>query len=288
MDIDQLVESLEFRFNASGVDNAKRVTEELLAYIFRCKPLEIYTGGADGIITPVQQFEVIRQLEPLAKRIENGEPLQYVLGSAEFWGLEIKCDSRALIPRPETELLVEEVLSCRIMTDKRPATVADVGTGTGCIAITLAKQRPDAAIKAVDLSTDALELAQENAERHGVQQQILWMQNNLLERFAPESTDVVVANLPYISSGDWKMLSGSVREHEPKMALDAGPSGMELIRDLALQARSVLVPEGMLFLEFGFDQGEAVFHCLNQLGYRNIQIKHDLAGHPRIAIAVNP
>lgn len=288
MDIDQLVESLEFRFKASGIDNAKRVTEELLASIFQCKPLEIYTGGAAGIITQTQQFEVIRKVEPLAERIENGEPLQYVVGSTEFWGLEIMCDSRALIPRPETELLVEEVLGCRIMTDKRPAAVVDVGTGTGCIAITLAKQRTDAAIKAVDLSAEALDLAQENAGRHGVQGRILWMQNNLLERFAPDSTDVVVANLPYISSGDWKTLSSSVRNYEPKTALDAGPTGMELIEDLALQARSVLVPEGMLFLEFGYDQGNAVFNCLDHLGYLDIQIKHDLAGLDRIAIATNP
>ncbi|QBG47745.1 peptide chain release factor N(5)-glutamine methyltransferase [Verrucomicrobia bacterium S94] len=287
MDIDQLIESLEFRFKASGVDNARRVTEELLASVFQCKPLEIYTGAAAGVVTPTQQFEVIRKVEPLAKRIENGEPLQYVIGSTEFWGLEIQCDSRALIPRPETELLVEEVLGCRIMTDKRPATVVDVGTGTGCIAITLAKQRPDAAFKAVDLSADALELAQKNAAVHNINN-ILWMQNNLLDRFAPASADVIVANLPYISSRDWRSLSKAVREYEPKIALDAGASGMELIEDLALQARSVLVPDGMLFLEFGYDQGKAVFDCLDHLGYVNIQIKHDLAGLDRIAVATNP
>ncbi len=288
MDVDQLVESFEFRFKASGIDNAKRVAEELLAHVFDCKPLEIYTGGASSVVTPSKQFDIIRKLEPMAERIENGEPLQYVVGNVEFWGLQLKSDSRALIPRPETELLIEEVLSCRIMNDKRPATVVDVGTGSGCIVITLAKQRPDANFKAVDLSSDALELARENARLHDLENKIFWMKNNLLQRFAPASADVVVANLPYISSKDWAALNPSVREQEPQMALDSGPTGMELIEDLALQARSILVPEGMLFLEFGFDQGDKVYNCLNNLGYFDIQIKHDLAGLDRIAIATNP
>ncbi len=287
MDVDQLIDSLEFRFNAAGVDNAKRAAEELLASILKCSPMEIYTNGTSSISAPAKQFELIRKLEPMANRVESGEPLQYVIGNVEFWGLEIKCDPRALIPRPETELLVEEVLSCRIMNDKRPATVVDVGTGSGCLVITLASQRPDAAFKAVDISPDALELARENAQQHDLDN-ILWIENNLLEQFAPASADVVVANLPYIATKDWEGLQPSVRDHEPRMALDSGPSGMELIEDLALQARSVLLPGGMLFLEFGYDQGEAVRSCLERLGYVDIQIKHDLAGHDRIAIASNP
>jgi release factor glutamine methyltransferase len=265
MEIDQLVESFAFRFKASGVDNAKRVAEELLAHV----------------------FEFIKRLEPLATRIENGEPLQYVVGHVDFWGLELKCDPRALIPRPETELLVEEVLSSNIW-NQPPATVVDVGTGTGCIVITLAQQRPDANFKAVDISPDALELARENARHHGLEKRIFWMENDLLERFAPESADAVVANLPYIASDDWKALATCVRDHEPQSALDSGPTGMELIAELSTQARYVLVPGGTLFLEFGFNQGKAVFQCLERLGYADIQIKHDLAGHDRIAIASNP
>ncbi len=288
MDIDHLIESFEFRFKAAGVDNARRVAEEMLAHAFNCKPLEIYTGGAPAADTPAEQFKVIREVEPLAERIENGEPLQYVIGYVDFWGLEIKCDPRALIPRPETELLVEEVLASRIWNDKKPATVIDVGIGSGCIVITLAKQRSDARFKAVDISPAALELAGENAERHGLKNDILWIEGSLLEGHAPDSADLVVANLPYIASKDWAELHPSVREHEPQSALDSGPTGMELIEDLALQARSVLVPGGQLFLEFGYDQGESVRRCLETLGYCEIQIKHDLAGHDRMAIATNP
>lgn len=288
MEIDQLIESLQFRFAASGVDNAKRVAEELLADVFHCKPLEIYTGSIPQLTTTAEKIEIIKRIEPMAERIERGEPLQYVIGHVNFWGLEIRCDSRALIPRPETELLVEEVLSSMIWDKKKPATVVDVGTGSGCIVLTLAMQRPDADFKAVDTSSDALQLARENARLHGLENRILWLENFLLDAFAEKSADVIVANLPYIASSDWAALDASVRKYEPQSALESGPSGMELIKQLATQARYVLAPGGMLFLEFGFDQGESVRHCLDKLGYRNIQIKHDLAGHDRIAVAENP
>jgi release factor glutamine methyltransferase len=286
MEVSRLVESLASRFVASGVDNPKRVAEELIAHVFQCRPLEIYTGAIPTDAATAQE-ELTEKLEPLARRIEEGEPLHYVIGSTEFWGLEMTCDPRALIPRPETELLVEEVLSSRIW-NHTPATVVDVGTGTGCIVITLAKHRQDAHFKAVDISPQALDLARENAARHGVKEKILWLENSLLERFAPESCDAVVANLPYITSDDWKELPASVRNHEPKSALDSGPSGLKHINELATQARYVLVPRGMLFLEFGYDQGDAVYQLLDRLGYLNIEIKRDLAGHDRIAVAENP
>lgn len=290
MNIDQLVESFEFRFNAAGVDNAKRVAEELLAHVFNCKPLEIYTGRAPTSASNDEQFQLIAKLEPLAERIEKGEPLQYVVGDVDFWGLKIKCDPRALIPRPETELLVEEVVTSNMWNREGagPATVVDVGTGTGCVALALAKQRPDANFKAIDLSPEALALAKENAAANQLLDRVFWMHNNLLERFAPESADIVVANLPYISTDEWQKLHPSVRTHEPRQALDSGPSGMELICELATQARYVLTPGGMLFLEFGFDQGGQVYSCLENLGYEEIEIVRDLAGHERIATAINP
>ncbi len=276
-----LVKSLERRFSATGIDNAKRVAEELVAHVLGCMPLEIYLRDE------APSLEQIQALEKLALRIDCGEPLQYVVGHVDFWGLKIKCDPRALIPRPETELLVEEILTSKIWNHK-PTTLVDIGTGSGCIALALASQRPDDHFKATDLSSEALGLARENARQHGLENKILWLENSLLERFAPASCDAVVANLPYISTRDWKGLSPSVRDHEPQSALDSGPSGMELIQELSTQARYVLVSGGMLFLEFGFDQGEAVSHCLSSLGYLNIQIKPDLAGHDRIAMAENP
>ncbi len=277
----RLIESLEQRFLAAGIDNAKRVAEELLAHVLDCRPLEIYLGNET--LPP----EKLKELEPLTARIEGGEPLQYVIGHVDFWGLKIKCDSRALIPRPETELLVEEILSSTVWNNPF-ITLVEVGTGSGCIVLTLASQRPDADFKAIDLSAEALELAKENARSLGLEDKILWLNKSLLDDCAPESCDAVVANLPYIASNDWKTLSPGVRDYEPQSALDSGPTGMELIEALALQARYVLVPGGMLFLEFGYDQGDAVFNGLEKLGYLEIEIKHDLSGLDRIAIAKNP
>lgn len=291
MEIDQLVESFEFRFRASGVDNAKRVAEELIAHVLDCKPLEIYTGAANIVNSAAQKFEIIQKLEPLAERIEQGEPLQYVLGYVDFWGLRILCDPRALIPRPETELLVEEVITSSVWATKRQTdltSIVDVGTGTGCIALAIAHQRSDTVIQAVDLSSEALALAQANEKTNHVAGRIEWKINDLLDGFKHESIDIVVANLPYIASDEWLRLAPSVKEYEPKRALESGPTGMELIAKLAEQARHVLVPGGMLFLEFGFEQGRQVFLYLEQLGYAEIQIKHDLAGHERIAIAISP
>ena len=277
MEIPKQIKSLENRFSARGIDNARRVAEELLAHVLGCRPLEVYLRE---VLLAEEEFP---SLEKLAARIEAGEPLQYVVGHVDFFGLEIGCDPRALIPRPETELLVEEVLASKSWNK-----LVDVGTGSGCIVLALAANRPEANFTAVDISTDALALAKENARRPGLDKNIQWLENHLLDGFAPASLDAVVANLPYISSKDWEALESSVRDHEPRPALESGPSGMELIEELAGQARTVLVPGGMLFLEFGFDQGEAIFQCLEEKGYSNIRIKPDLAGLDRMAVAKNP
>lgn len=272
-----LIESLKQRFEDAGVGNPKRVAEELIAEVLSCRPLEIYLHTAPLLPKDLQT------LETLAGRIETGEPLQYVVGHVDFRGVEIKCDPRALIPRPETEMLVDEVLE-----SKHWKNLIDIGTGSGCIILALAKERPDATFTAVDRSPAALELAQENARIHALEDKIRWIEGSLLDGFVPESCDAVVANLPYISTADWKALDRSVLDHEPQSALDSGPTGMELIEELAKQARTVLVPGGHIFLEYGFDQGEAVFQCLEKSGYINIQIKQDLAHLDRIAIAQNP
>jgi release factor glutamine methyltransferase len=315
MSLTSLANELSQRLQAVGIDNAKRVAEELIAHVLDCKLLEIYLRSEPLTTDNLQSVEV------LTERILNGEPLQYVTGHVDFRGLEIKCDPRALIPRPETELLVEEVLNSGIwqkagidrsateLTEVRasrpvpkqpdgrlgdpslPPTnprIVDVGTGTGCIVLALAQQQPEADFVAIDSSPAALGLARENARLHGLENKIKWKENHLLDGFTPESCDAVVANLPYIASNDWKALSPAVRDHEPQSALDSGPSGMELIEELAVQARAVLVPGGMLFLEFGYDQGNAVSQCLEKSGYCGIRIRQDLAGLDRIAIAKNP
>ncbi|MCC7300138.1 MAG: peptide chain release factor N(5)-glutamine methyltransferase [Verrucomicrobia bacterium] len=264
---------LEARLFAAGSGNAKRAVEELAAHVLACKPLEIYFRN----MTPAQD----KALEKLIVRAEQGEPIQYILGWVDFRGLEIRCDRRALIPRAETELLVDEVLSS-IANRQSSIVIADVGTGTGCIALALLAELPAAEVVGVDVSPDALALARENAERLGLAEKFQPLENNLLEGFGESSLDVVVSNPPYILSDVCKTLDVSVRDFEPELALDGGADGLDLIRPLVGQAARVLKPGGGLFIEIGYDQGPAVFHVLEQNGFQNIRIIKDLAGLDRI------
>ncbi len=258
---------------AAGSGNAKRAVEELAAHVLGCKPLEIYFKTA----APEQQAE----LEKLIVRAELGEPIQYIIGHVDFRGLEIRCDRRALIPRPETELLVEEVLKSKVGSQKS-VKIVDVGTGTGCIALALLHELPTAEVTGIDISPDALALARENAERLRLGNRFRTQQNNLLDGFAENSLDIIVSNPPYILSEVCKTLDPSVRDFEPRLALDGGRDGLDLIRILVEQAARVLKPGGGLFLEIGYDQGVAVSQCLEKAGFRNIEIRKDLAGLDRI------
>ena len=279
------------RLAAAGNGNPKRSIEELAAHVMGCTPLEIYFRE----MTPKQEED----LDALIARAEQGEPIQYIIGHVDFRGLEIVCDPRALIPRAETELLVEEVLSSTVQSLK-PLHIVDVCTGTGCIGLALAHELPEAQVTAIDISPEALSLARENAERLGLTDRFQIVEGNLLESFMVDAAsrrvdqrqdaaatvekqvDIVVSNPPYILSDVCKTLDASVREHEPMLALDGGDDGLDLIRPLAAQAARVLTPGGGLFLEIGCDQGKSVFHCLENEGFQNVQIIKDHAGLDRI------
>ncbi len=301
-------QTLEKRLAAAGNGNPKRSVEELAAHVFGCKPLEIYFRE----VSAEQEVE----LEALIARAEQGEPIQYIIGHVDFRGLEIHCDSRALIPRAETELLVDVVLEnvdagssprhgCKERGEDTASTlrIADVCTGTGCIGLALAHELSNVEVTAIDISPEALALARENAERLGLSERIKFVPGNLLnvdavssprcgrrERggdtastlFAEHFLDVVVSNPPYIFSKAWKNLDASVKEFEPQLALDGGEDGLDLIRPLVEQAVRVLKPGGGLFIEIGYDQGQAVFQCLEKSGFQNIQITQDYAGLDRI------
>lgn len=271
--MNDLVKQLEARLAAAGNGNPKRSVEELAAHVLGCKPLEIYFRE----LSAAQE----EHLEILIDRAELGEPIQYIIGHVDFRGLEIRCDRRALIPRPETEQLVEEVLKSKVQSLK-PCRIADVGTGTGCIALALLTELPNATVAAIDISADALALARENAERLGLSGRFQALENNLLEGFEPASLDIVVSNPPYIFSNIWKNLEPCVRDFEPQLALDGGADGLDLIRPLVAQAAKALKPGGTLFLEVGYDQGEAVVQCLESHCFQQVEIKKDLAGLDRI------
>jgi release factor glutamine methyltransferase len=214
----------------------------------------------------------------LARRL-RGEPVAYILGVREFYGLEFEVSPAVLIPRPETELLVECALER--LPAAAPARVLDVGTGSGCIAVCIARARPQALVVATDVSADALALAARNAARQGA--------NNLALRLgagfkpvAGERFDLVVSNPPYIAAGDPHLRLGDLR-FEPQRALTPGSDGMALLRQLAADAPKFLLPGGWLVLEHGHDQADAVSDALAAAGLREVFGARDLAGLPRVA-----
>lgn len=270
---------LKHDFEQAGIDCADFTAKEIMAHALGCRRGEIYLRGDEPLSFPQQ-----RRLESLATRIVTHEPVQYVIGQVGFRDIIVKTDRRALIPRPETELLVGEAL--KILRPGMRA--ADIGTGSGCLIISLASEFPSAKYTAVDLSSDALALAQQNAVLNGVDNRIHFLQGDLLEPFKPRSLDVIISNPPYIPSKTIEKLDQSVRSYEPLQALDGGTDGLDCYRRLLKQAVTVLKPGGHLFLEIGFDQGAALREMLTAEGFEQIEIKQDLARLDRMAIAVLP
>ncbi len=214
-------------------------------------------------------------------RRENFEPVQYILGSAEFYGLPLKVDRNVLIPRPETEHLVESLLY-RVPINE-PLAIADVGTGSGAIAIALAFHLPHASLTALDISATALRLAQSNALLNGVADRVRFLQSDLLLAVGDERFDAVVSNPPYVAEQDRATLSSQVRDFEPATALFAGPSGLEFYQRLIPQAHAVLKPLGWLLMEVGYGQQTAIKALL--AGWIDVTFVPDLQGIPRVACA---
>lgn len=265
---------LKKRLAKAGNGNPHRSVEELAAHVIGCRPLDVHFRELSAVQTT--------DLDALIARAESGEPIQYVIGSVDFRGISVLCDRRALIPRPETELLVDEVLRAVGQSRSPFSQIADVCTGTGCVGLALAQELPLAEVTAIDLSTEALALAQENAIRLGLSARFQTVECDLLEGYAERSFDWVVSNPPYIVSAICRNLDASVRDYEPHLALDGGEDGLDLIRPLVVQAARVLKPGGGLFIEIGYDQGTAVSQCLVAAGFEQVRVIPDYAGLDRI------
>jgi release factor glutamine methyltransferase len=244
----------------------------------------------------------VEQYETLLERRIAGEPTQHLTGKQEFWGLEFEVTTDVLIPRPETEHLIEVALDRLAVRDVRAGRprdfngeglrFIDVGTGSGCIAVALAKEFPGARIHATDISAAALEIARRNAARLVPYATIHFEQANLLDPFSyPVANheqprfDLVVSNPPYISRREAPTLAREVREHEPEAALYGGPEGYELYAPLILQAREVLKPNGILVVELGHDSLPAVQPLVDLPPWDRIAVTNDLAGIPRVLSA---
>lgn len=267
-------------------DNPRLAAELLAGRLLNCKRLDLY-------LRHEAEFSE-KQLAAMRRgvaRVAAGEPVQYVLGEVEFMGHTFKVDARALIPRPETECLVRAVLECAPVWESpgeedaaaggRPL-IVDLGTGCGCIALSLALERPDAAYVALDVSADALALARENAAAHGLQEKVAFANAEMSDALEADRVSAVVANLPYIRTADYEQLPVHIREHEPRLALDGGADGLAVIGGVVQDSEIALRPGGKLFLEIGADQAQAVTGLLEEAGFEDVSVARDLADRDRI------
>jgi release factor glutamine methyltransferase len=257
------------------IDNARLNAEHLLAHLLDRKRIELYLEF-ERELTETE----LAPLRDLVRQRGEGVPLQHLLGTVEFCGLTVLCDQRAMVPRPETEELVE-LLEPRI--ENRESRIVDVGTGSGVIALSLAAKFPETKVYALDISEDALALARINAERLGLTKRVGFFKSNLLENIS-ERFDLIVANLPYVSMQDRQSLSSEVL-HDPAIAVFGGTRGDELIRDLIEQSPPYLQPNGLLALEIGLGQGEPLREFLVEKNFHDIEAKKDYSGTPRFLFA---
>src|SRR5882762_3151196 len=272
----EILQSTTAYFTKHKIESPRLNAEHLIAHVLKLSRLELYLEFE----TKLNETELV-QLRDLVKRRGQGEPLQHLLGTVEFCGQTFLCDKRAMVPRPETEELVE-LLKSEVRGQKSDLRIVDVGTGSGVIAVSFAKQFPEAKIYAVDISDDALALARENAARLGLKERIQFEKGDLLENL-DERFDLIVANLPYISMQDRHLLAREV-SHDPEVALFAGPAGDEIVRRLIEQAPSHLAPGGLLALEIGINQAEGLSEVLRQKNYHDIESKKDYAGINRFLL----
>src|SRR6266496_3053948 len=275
MTVLEVVQAMTAYFNKHKIESPRLTAEQLLAHVLGRKRIELYLEFERELTE-----SELAPLRDLMKRRAEGEPLQHLLGSVEFCGHIFLCDKRAMVPRPETEELVE-LLKSQIRNSK--SRILDVGTGSGVIALSLAMKFPEAEILAADISDDALAVARENAASLNLSDRVRFVKSNLLKNV--EGTfDLIVANLPYISTQQRHSLSREVL-HDPEIALFASARGDELVRELIAHAPSQLRAGGMLALEIGIGQSEALLSALAEKNYRDISFKNDYSGVKRFLFA---
>ena len=266
----------------AGIESAGQEAFWIVEHVLRI-PVHHVVADRDRLLPPDELLAV----RGLIERRVGREPLQYLIGTQEFCGLEFAVNAAVLIPRPETELLVEYVAQ-RIPSEQQ-ATIVDVCTGSGCIAVAIARLRPCARVIATDLSHRSLAVARQNATRHAVCERITWLEGDLLGPLAGQDLegrlDVIVSNPPYIAEADWATLQPEVRLFEPRGALVAGPQGTELHERLLQEAGRYLAPGGAMIMEIGAGQARLIRRIVDQIpGLRFHRLVYDAAGLERVVI----
>jgi len=264
-------------FERKGSSSARLDAELLMAHALSIDRVRLYLD----LHKPLAPAE----LKDIRKRVERrgaGEPVAYITGQKAFWTIDLEVDARVLIPRPDTEHLVEHGL--KAVESVSTPRIVDVGCGSGCIALSMAHARPDAMIWAMDISDDALDVTKQNIHQLGLSN-VEVKHNDLLDGIV-ETFDLIISNPPYIATGEIEKLMVSVRDYEPVRALDGGPDGLDFYRRLIPQAATLLKPNGHLLLEIGYDQGDRLKQMLvAQIGFENIEVLKDYGGNDRVVKA---
>jgi len=267
-----------------SIDSPRLSAELLLSGVLETRRIELYTQ----FDKPVARQELDR-LHDLVKRAGQNEPVAYLIGKTEFYSLELNITADCMIPRPETELLVQRAIE---FLRTRPGTqlVCDLCTGCGCIAVAIAKNFPDARIIATDICDAALNVAVENVEKHQLKDRIKLLHGDLFDPIVPQldvdKFDLIVCNPPYVSAAEYEKLDKNVKDYEPKSALLAGDDGLDIYRRICEKAEQFLKPDAGLMLEIGFAQGQAVRELLEQTGaFAEIKIEKDYDDNDRLVIA---
>jgi release factor glutamine methyltransferase len=266
------------RLTAAHVGSPRMNAEVLLMFTLSCDRAYLYAHSERELTAD----ETARYHDALSQRAQ-GVPSQYITGHQEFWGMDLIVTPAVLIPRPETEHLIETLLP--LAKGIPHPEIADVGTGSGCIALALAKELPGAEIHATDISPQALEIARVNAARHGLESRIIFHQSDLLHNL-PQGFDFIVSNPPYVGEAEEDQVQLEVRKFEPRHAVFAGTTGTEVIARLITEARAQLAPGGWLIMEISGTIADQVRHLL--FDWQNLEIRNDLQGIPRIALARSP
>jgi len=272
-------------FRAKGVDSPRLSAELLLSYVLQLKRIELYTNfdrPASG--------EELGRLRELVKRAAEHEPVAYLVGRCEFYSLELGITRDCMIPRPETEVLVERAIEF-LRGRGGGQFVCDLCTGCGCIAVAIAKNFPQARIIATDISSEALSVAAANVEKHKLESQIELLCGDLFEPILPQLDvscfDLIVCNPPYVSADEYERLGRNVKDFEPRLALLAGEDGLDVYRRIAREADSFLKSGAVLMLEVGHAQGPTVGKLLEQTGaFGEVRIEKDFGDNDRVVTAV--
>lgn len=272
-----VLSSAEAALARAGVETPRLDAEVLLA-----EALGTGRGGLLARLRDPLEDEIGRRFEALLARRREREPVAHILGGREFWSLWFEVAPSTLVPRPETEILVEGVLEA-LAGVERPS-ILDAGTGSGCIAIAIASERPDARVTAIDVSEEALAVARRNALRHGVAERVTFVRADLAAFDADAPFDWIASNPPYVRRGDIDSLQPEVSRWEPRTALDGGEDGLEIVRSLLGRAPSLLAPHGGLAVEIGAGQGDAALALARAAGFPAAVLRCDYAGVPRVLL----